>query len=96
MKKCKYFDEDYSTISGAPCSRCLGTKEKELCACGGDELKCDFYPKNKDKASRSNVTDIVTEIESILMASDTNWMLSYNPDSKSYSITIFKEDENND
>ena len=96
MKKCKYFDEDYSTINGAPCSRCLGTKEKELCACGGDESKCDFYLKNKDKASRPNVTDIVIEIESILMASDTNWMLNYNPDCKSYNITIFKEDENND
>ena len=96
MKKCKYFYEDYSTISGALYSRCLGIKEKELCACGGDESKCDFYPENKDKASRSNVTDIVTEIESILMASDTNWMLSYNPDSKLYNITIFKEDENND
>lgn len=25
-------------------SECYGTKEKELCSCGGDRRKCDFYP----------------------------------------------------
>lgn len=28
--------------------RCRGTKERELCACEGDELKCDFYPDKRD------------------------------------------------
>lgn len=25
-------------------SYCMGTKERECCACGGDKRKCDFYP----------------------------------------------------
>lgn len=25
-------------------SYCIGTKERECCACGGDKRKCDFYP----------------------------------------------------
>lgn len=23
---------------------CMGTKEREICTCGGDKRKCDFYP----------------------------------------------------
>ena len=23
--------------------RCMGTKERELCSCGGDKNKCNFY-----------------------------------------------------
>lgn len=26
---------------------CLGTKEIDRCNCGGDESKCDFYPKKR-------------------------------------------------
>ena len=25
-------------------SYCIGTKEREICTCGGDKRKCDFYP----------------------------------------------------
>ena len=25
-------------------SYCMGTKECEICTCGGDKRKCDFYP----------------------------------------------------
>lgn len=32
---------------------CLGTKECEPCDCGGDELKCDFYPKKREDAAFS-------------------------------------------
>lgn len=33
---------------------CNGTKEKELCHCGGDERKCDFYPKKRERAGEVN------------------------------------------
>ena len=92
MEICECFDED-TTIQGEPIYRCYGTEEGRDCACMGDKSKCDLYPEKQAKTNNSNVTDIVVEIESILMTSDINWMLSYNPDSKSYSITIFKEDQ---
>ena len=25
--------------------RCMGTKEIDVCSCGGDKSKCDFYPQ---------------------------------------------------
>lgn len=28
-------------------SRCNGTKERDECTCGGDQSKCDFYPKKR-------------------------------------------------
>ena len=35
--------------------RCSGTKEVDLCNCGGDRSKCDFYPEKKgwDKSAKS-------------------------------------------
>lgn len=35
-------------------SRCWGTKEKDICSCGGDKSKCDFYEHNRMK-----YTDVV-------------------------------------
>lgn len=29
---------------------CLGTKENDLCSCGGDRTKCDFYPNVRKEA----------------------------------------------
>lgn len=29
---------------------CWGTRERDQCVCGGDPLKCDFYPEKKLKA----------------------------------------------
>lgn len=26
---------------------CNGTKERDMCHCGGDVKKCDFYPKKR-------------------------------------------------
>ena len=26
---------------------CLGKKERDICSCGGDRTKCDFYPEAK-------------------------------------------------
>ncbi|MBR6184887.1 MAG: Lar family restriction alleviation protein [Clostridia bacterium] len=56
--KCSCYDEQYLisayTQSNQPLyrkeCRCRGTKEQEICSCGGDETKCDFYPyKRKPK-----------------------------------------------
>lgn len=30
--------------------RCWGTKNKDICRCGGDESKCDFYESVREKA----------------------------------------------
>ena len=32
---------------------CLGTKEVDRCNCGGDESKCDFYPKKRKAAQKT-------------------------------------------
>lgn len=45
-KICKCY-EDVDTYFGR--GRCLGTKEIDPCACGGDESKCDFYPEKREK-----------------------------------------------
>ena len=42
--------DSYTTYSGE--SRCLGTKEVDRCNCGGDESKCDFYPKKRKVAEK--------------------------------------------
>ena len=39
----------------AEIQRCSGTKEVDLCNCGGDRSKCDFYPEKRgwDKSAKS-------------------------------------------
>lgn len=34
---------------------CFGTKECELCSCGGDRVKCDFYNDVREEAKK-NIT----------------------------------------
>lgn len=34
--------------------RCNGTKERDVCNCGGDVSKCDFYPEKRIKAAMTN------------------------------------------
>lgn len=29
---------------------CAGTREQDACSCGGDKMKCDFYPEIREKA----------------------------------------------
>jgi len=57
MIKCNSFEEytspiyEQGIIAGAETEyRCMGTKERELCTCGGDRCKCDQYPEIKAKA----------------------------------------------
>lgn len=59
VNKCSCFEEnfvaDYVATRNAGFGdvlyrkecRCRGTKEQDVCSCGGDELKCDFYPEKR-------------------------------------------------
>ena len=57
MKKCDCYDVAEEIIDwfddGSPkidlVSRCFGTKERDVCSCGGDRSKCDFYPEVREK-----------------------------------------------
>ena len=35
---------------------CIGTKECEICNCGADESKCNFYPEKRKKAEKPMTT----------------------------------------
>lgn len=41
-----YYKNDYRKLQRVV-GRCIGTKEREECACGGDESMCDFYPERR-------------------------------------------------
>ena len=44
---CKYFNRISYPHGGKTLQfrdECWGTKEREVCACGGDRRKCTFYP----------------------------------------------------
>ena len=43
---CKLYEK------GSFIGRCNGTREHDCCVCGGDELKCDFYPEVRDRAQQ--------------------------------------------
>ena len=56
MNKCNCYNEEalkimYDPIEGVisrkTIGRCLGMKEYDVCNCGGDESKCDFYPEKR-------------------------------------------------
>lgn len=44
MEKCGCYFEDYDR------PECWGTKERDVCSCGGDKTKCNFYPEIKEEA----------------------------------------------
>lgn len=51
--------------------RCLGTKEKDVCDCGGDKLKCNFYERVRaeaaeEKKSLSTNKNVLEEIEDLI------------------------------
>lgn len=33
--------------------RCNGTKERDECSCGGDRIKCNFYPEVREMAKKN-------------------------------------------
>ena len=56
MVKCDcYFEQetlDYYSLNSDRrlVGRCNGTKERDVCSCGGDRAKCDFYSEVRKKA----------------------------------------------
>lgn len=68
-----YFVDEY----GAPIyesinvPRCLGTKEKDVCDCGGDKSKCNFYERvraeaTEEKRNLSTTKNVLEEIEDLI------------------------------
>ena len=51
MNKCSCYHEDYNR------PECWGTKEREICSCGGDESKCDFYPRKRAASQAREVIE---------------------------------------
>jgi hypothetical protein len=49
----------YHPVTGQPIAHnidvgvCGGTKEMDECSCGGDVMKCDFYPEVRAKAKKN-------------------------------------------
>ena len=59
----EYIDEKVSV--------CYGTKEKDVCNCGGDRRKCSFYESVREKAaekekSLSTNKNVLEEIEGLI------------------------------
>ena len=38
-----------------PYGYCNGTRERDLCSCGGDRTKCNFYPEVREKALKEQL-----------------------------------------
>lgn len=58
MTKCKYYEVTTENRGIVECC-CNGTKERDLCTCGGDTSKCNFY--NLEKAiPHEEIMDAVT------------------------------------
>lgn len=49
MEKCYCYVKIYNR------PECWGTKGREICSCGGDVSKCDFYPENRAVAQVKEV-----------------------------------------
>ena len=63
-KECDCYRK-YIDSLGKRFGRCLGTKEIEICNCGGDESKCDFYPERRNKSKKPkkpSFYDIIQEL----------------------------------
>lgn len=54
MKKCDcHHSKTYISVDdlkGSIKHECWGTRERDICSCGGDRTKCDFYPEVREKA----------------------------------------------
>lgn len=47
MSKCKCWHETPNRKQVD--AECWGTRERDACSCGGDQMKCDFYPEIRVK-----------------------------------------------
>ena len=69
MNKCDYYDEQTKIIGWLGPDEvirktvcvCNGTREQDVCSCGGDRTKCDFYPEVRQKENKPMKAKIVVE-----------------------------------
>lgn len=81
MNKCDCYHIESETrwfVDGDGCAvrgtinvpRCWGTKECDVCDCGGDKSKCNFYERVRIEAAEekksSERKDVLDEIESLI------------------------------
>lgn len=81
MSKCDCYhieSETHWLVEGDGCAvrgtinvpRCWGTKERDICDCGGDKSKCNFYERVRIEAAEekkfSERKDVLDEIESVI------------------------------
>ena len=64
MNKCNCYQEIYNK------SECWGTKERDVCSCGGDESKCNFYPEKRSAVHKMTVFE---KIKSMNVEEFTKW-----------------------
>lgn len=84
---CECYHDDINFIGER--GVCWGAKEKEPCRCGGDESKCDFYPKraaivlDKNKAFEFKLDGEASQIQVI-------------KDMKKYGLAVLRPKTNAD
>lgn len=77
MKKCDcYHEEDVIVAWSGRYGQirrlrtiCNGTKERDVCSCGGDRTKCDFYPNVRERAKKER-NCVVTNADRIRAMTD--------------------------
>ena len=110
MRKCscyheeeirKFYPFDFEPLT-TTVGHCYGTKERDICDCGGDEAKCDFYPEKREKAAAefSKMCDMNAKelldyvIDEVAKRRNINAMMSFTePGTLWISIYPYEEDE---
>lgn len=67
----RFVDENGDSVYGnINVPRCWGTKESDVCDCGGDKSKCNFYERVRAEAAEekkfSERKDVLDEIENLI------------------------------
>lgn len=67
----RFVDENGDLVYGnINIPRCWGTKESDVCDCGGDKSKCNFYERVRAEAAEekkfSERKDVLDEIEKLI------------------------------
>lgn len=69
MNKCDYYNEQTKIMGWLGPDEvirktvyvCNGTREQDVCSCGGDRTKCDFYPEVRQKENKPMKAKLVVE-----------------------------------
>ena len=74
---CSYFRQNHGKTV------CVGTKELDICSCGGDKMKCDFYPRVREEAAKENsIRQFETTKERLIRAEREIYELNLKLDEK--------------